>query len=94
MPCVDETLAQLAGATTFSKLDANRGFWQIPLERSSRHLTTFTTPFGHYQFNKLPFGISSASEHFQRRMSEILEGQQGILCHMDDALVFGQNHAG
>ena len=91
LPKVDETLAQLAGGTVFSKLDANCWFWQIPLEESSRHLTTFITPFGRYCFNKLPFGISSAPEHFQRRMSEILQGQEGILCHMDDVLIFGQN---
>ena len=91
LPKVDETLAQLAGATVFSKLDANCGFWQIPLEESSWHLTTFITPFGRYCFNKLPFGISSTPEHFQWRMSEILQGQEGVLCHMDDVLIFGQN---
>ena len=48
MPKVDETLALLAGVTTFSKLDANSGFWQIPLAKDSRHLTTFITPFGRY----------------------------------------------
>ena len=41
LPRVDETLAQLAGATLFSKLDANNGFWQIPLAETSRPLTTF-----------------------------------------------------
>lgn len=65
LPKVDETLAQLAGAKVFSKLDANSGFWQIPLSPSSRLLTTFITPTGRYCFNKLPFGISSAPEHFQ-----------------------------
>ena len=55
-------LAQLAGAKVFSKLDANSGFWQIPLSQSSRLLTTFITPMGRYCFNKLPFGISSAPE--------------------------------
>ena len=60
MPKVDETLASLAGATVFSKLDANSGFWQIPLAEASRPLTTFITPFGRFCFNKLPFGISSA----------------------------------
>ena len=89
LPKVDVTLAQLAGATTFSKLDANSGFWQIPLSEESRSLTTFITPFGRYAFNKLPFGISSAPEHFQRRMSQILAGQDGALCHMDDVLIFG-----
>lgn len=59
---LDDTLAQLAGAKVFSKLDANSGFWQIPLSKKSQLLTTFVTPFGRYCFNKLPFGISSASE--------------------------------
>ena len=93
LPKVDETLAQLAGAKVFSKLDANSGFWQIPLSQSSRLLTTFITPMGRYCFNKLPFGISSAPEHFQRRMSEILAGLEGVLCQMDDVLIFGKDQA-
>ena len=91
LPKVDDTLAQLSGARVFSKLDANSGFWQIPLARKSRHLTTFITPFGRYCFNKMPFGISSAPEHFQKRMSKILSGLEGVLCLMDDVLVFGRD---
>ena len=75
----------------FSKLDANSGFWQIPLTPNSRPLTTFLTPFGRYCFNKLPFGISSAPELFQRRMNQILEGLEGVLCLMDDVLIFGKD---
>ena len=86
LPKVDETLAQLTGAKVFSKLDANSGFWQIPQSQSSRLLTTFIAPMGRYCFNKLPFGIYSAPEHFQRRMSELLTGLCGVLCHMDDVL--------
>ena len=93
LPKVDETLAQLSGARVFSKLDANSGFWQIPLEKSSRLLTTFITPFGRYYFNKLPFGISSAPEHFQKRMSAILSGLEGQVCQTDDILVFGRDQA-
>ena len=91
IPKVDETLAQVSGAKIFSKLDANSGFWQIPLAKESRALTTFITPFGRYCFNKLPFGISSAPELFQRRINVILEGLGGVLCHMDDVLVYGTN---
>jgi len=69
LPKVDETLAQLTGAEVFFKLDVNSGFWQIPLAEKSHLLTTFITPKGHYCFNKLPFGICSAPEHFQKRMS-------------------------
>ena len=66
MPSVDHTLAQLSNAKIFSKLDANSGFWQIELSKQSALLTTFITPFGRYCFNRLPFGISSAPELFQK----------------------------
>ena len=48
LPAVEQTLAQLAGAQVFTKLDANSGFWQIPLSADSSLLTTFLTPFGRY----------------------------------------------
>lgn len=48
LPSTEETLNRLAGAKVFSKLDANSGFWQIPLAPASRLLTTFITPFGRY----------------------------------------------
>ena len=73
------------------KLDANSSFWQIPLSEESRLLTTFITPFGRYAFNKLPFGISSAPEIFQRCMNRIVQGLEGVVCQMDDILVFGKD---
>jgi hypothetical protein len=90
LPAVEQTLAQLAGAQVFTKLDANSGFWQIPLSVDSSLLTTFLTPFGRYCFHRLPFGITSAPEHFQRRMSVILDGVEGVVCLMDDVLVYGK----
>ena len=90
LPTVEPTLAQLAGARVFTKLDANSGFWQIPLSPESALLTTFVTPFGRFCFHRLPFGITSAPEHFQRRISEILSGLDGVVCMMDDILVHGK----
>lgn len=81
LPSVEQTLGSLAGAQVFSKLDANRGFWQIPLSPESARYTTFITPFGRFYFNRLPFGIASAPEHFQRK----------IVCHMDDVLIWGKD---
>lgn len=91
LPSVEQTLGLLAGAEVFSKLDANRGFWQVPLSPESALYTTFITPFGRFHFNRLPFGIASAPEHYQRRMSMILDGVQGVVCHMDDVLIWGQD---
>ena len=87
MASVDESLAKLANSKIFTKLDAKSGFWQIPLVEESKKYTTFITPFGRYQFNRLPFGISSASEVFQRTISAILGDMDGIICHMDDILI-------
>ncbi len=89
LPAVDETLAKLPGATVFSKLDATAGFWQIPLHKDSVPLTTLITTYGRYCFHRLPFGISSAPEHFQKRLTQMLDGLEGTLCHADDILVFG-----
>ena len=93
IPRIDNSIAQLAGATVFSKVDANSGFWQVPLAERSRLLTTFITSFGRFCFNKLPFGILSAPQLFQRTMSVILSGLPGVLCHTDDVLTFGSNQA-
>ena len=65
MPKVDETLALLAGATIFSKLDANSGFWQIPLAKDSRYLTTFIIPYWLYCFNKLPWASQVPQDYFR-----------------------------
>ena len=86
---VDDTLAQPTGAKVFSKVDANSGFWQIPLAEQSRDLTTFLMPFDHFCFNKMPFGNSSAPEHFQKQINEILSGLPGVLCLIDDMLIYG-----
>lgn len=88
LPSVESMLGQLKDAKIFTKLDARSGFCQIPLSEDSMLLSTFITPFGHFCFRRLPFGISSAPEHFQQRMSQLLEGLEGTLCHMDDVLVF------
>lgn len=80
LPSVEQTLGSLAGAKVFNKLDANRSFWQVPLSPESALYTMLITPFGHYHFNRLPFGIASATEYFQRKMSVILNGLPGMVC--------------
>ena len=93
LPAVGQTLGQLANARVFTKIDANSGFRQIELAAESAKFTTFITPFGRFYFNRLPFGISSAPGHFQKRKSEILDGLDGVLCQADDILVHGATQA-
>ena len=91
MPKVEETLGSIAKGSIYSKLDANSGFHQVSLNKESMKLTTFITPFGRYMFKRMPYGISSAPEYFQKRMDQELAGLEGVVCHMDDILVVGQN---
>ena len=57
-------------------------------ERSS-YLTTFWMPFAHYRYLRMPFGISSGSEEYQRCQHEVFEGLPGVDVTADDILVFG-----
>ena len=93
MPTVEETLGSLTEGSVFSKLYANSGFHQIVLNPESAKLTPLITPFGRYMFKHLPFGISSALEHFQKRMDKELSRIEGVKCHMDDILVVGKDQA-
>lgn len=83
LPSVEQTIGSLAGAKVFSKLDAIRGFWQIPLSPESSLYTTCITPFGRFRFNRLPFGIASAPE-FSAAHVNVIDGLQVVVCHMDD----------
>ena len=89
LPKTEETLSELGSAVKFSKLDANCGYWQMKLSPESQKLTTFITPFGRYKCKRLPFGISSAPEIFQREMQKALVDSEGVICQMDDILVYG-----
>ena len=93
LPTVDDTLSRLAGSSVFSVLDTTSGFWQIPLDESSSLLTTFITPFGRYRFLRLPFGITSAPEIFQRRLQMLLGHLKGVEVYMDDIIVHSATEA-
>jgi len=91
LPAVDECLADVGNNTVFSVLDAKQGYWQIPLHKKSQELTTFLTPFGRYCWNRLPMGLSSSGEFYQRRMSTLLAGIPGTTVYLDDVLVVGRS---
>jgi hypothetical protein len=92
LPTIEEVTARMPNAKVFSVLDAKSGFWQIPLDEASSLLCTFNTPHGRYKFKRLPFGIKSAPEVFQKHMKQLLEGLEGVEVIMDDMLVWGENN--
>ena len=93
MKTIEEITAELSEAKVFSTLDASSGFWHIKLDGESSALTTFNTSFGRYRFLRLPFGISSAPEVFQRKMTESFEDIEGVGVIFDDILIWGKDEA-
>lgn len=89
LPTIEEILPSLSKAKYFSVLDAKDGFLQVQLDDESSKLTTFWTPFGRYKWLRMPFGITSAPEEYQRRLHELLHGLSGIEVVADDILVYG-----
>ena len=89
LPIVDECLGGLAGCNVFSKLDARKSFFQVLLHPDSRDYTTFITHIGRFRFCRLPMGLKSASEVFQRRIADVLAGIPGVVNLIDDILVGG-----
>ena len=80
-------------AKLFTKLDALKGYHQCPLDEDSQPLTTFITPFGRFKFLRAPYGLSSISEHYNRRMDEAFEGLSGYRRIVDDVIIFDSDEA-
>ncbi|XP_062713907.1 uncharacterized protein K02A2.6-like [Aedes albopictus] len=90
MPVVDEYLARLGRGKIWSKLDIREAFHQIELDDDSRDVATFITNKGLFRFKRLPFGLVTAPEIFQRIMEEILSGCEGTYWYLDDVMVEGE----
>ncbi|XP_061170331.1 uncharacterized protein K02A2.6-like [Saccostrea echinata] len=94
LPTIEEILPNLSRAKVFSVLDARNGFWHVELDKESSMLTTFNTPFGRFRWLRMPFGISTAPEEYQRRQDQAVEGLPGVLSIADDILVYGEGDTG
>ena len=93
LPRIDDILDSLRHSKYFTTLDLRGGYWQISVDEHDRHKTAFATPNGLYEFNRMPFGLSTAPATFQRTMDIILSGLTYVicLCYLDDVIVFGHD---
>ena len=93
LPRIEETLDALGGARFFSTLDLASGYNQVPVAEGDRAKTAFCTPFGLFEFNRMPFGLCNAPGTFQRLMERIFGDQsfQTLLLYLDDVVIYASS---
>lgn len=84
---IEDVTTRTENAKLFTVLDAKMGYFQMSLTHESQQLTAFNTPFGRYKYLRLPMGISVAPELYQRAMTELMAGLDGVEVIMDDILI-------
>lgn len=87
IPHLQDFTSQLHGCTVFSKVDLVRAYHQIPLNEADIPKTAIITPFGLFEFVRMPFGLRNAAQTFQRFMDQVLRGLPFCFNYLDDLLI-------
>ncbi|XP_055622290.1 uncharacterized protein K02A2.6-like [Toxorhynchites rutilus septentrionalis] len=89
MPIIEEILMRIGKGKLWTVLDIKDAFCLLELDDETRDIMTFITYRGLYRFKRLPFGLASAPEIFQRAMDEILADCEGCYWYLDDVVIKG-----
>ena len=90
MPKVEDIFSKLNVATYFTMLDLHAGYHHIPLDKPSIPKMAFTSPFGKYEYIKVPFGLAQAPAYFQELMTGILKDFSFMIAYLDDTIIFSK----
>ena len=87
LPRIDDVFDRLSGSVFFSTIDLKSGYWQIELDDETIPKTAFSTPDGHYEYLRMPFGIRNAPAEFSRIMQQVLGHFSFVQIYLDDITI-------
>ena len=90
MPKVEDIFSKLNGATYFITWDLRAGYHHIPLDKPSIPKTAFNSPFGKFEYVKVPFGLAQAPAYFQELMTGILKDFPFTIAYLDVIIIFSK----
>ncbi|CAC5418720.1 Transposon Ty3-I Gag-Pol polyprotein,Transposon Ty3-G Gag-Pol polyprotein [Mytilus coruscus] len=93
IPSISMCLDCLAGASIFSVMDLQSGYWQLEMAPEDRHKTALISKYGLFEYTKMPFRLCNAPSTFQRCMELIFSGMQWktLLIYLDDIIIYSSN---
>jgi ribonuclease HI len=93
LPKMDHVLEKVVGATRMSMIDGFSGYNQIVVSEPDKEKTAFTTPWGTFMYDKMPFGLMNAGATFQRAMDIAFVGERDkfVVIYLDDLTVFSKS---
>jgi len=93
LPNLQDFAANLHGCTVFSKIDLKKGYHQIPMAAADIEKTAIVTPFGLYEYIRMPFGLKNAAQTFQRLMDHLFRDKPFVFIYLDDMIIASRTTA-
>ena len=92
LPKVQDLLQKMEKFKYATAIDLRKGYYHIPLDEATSKLCTTVFPWGKYQYKRLPMGIATSPDIFQKAMNDIFGDLEYVIVYLDDILILSNEH--
>ena len=91
MTTAEDLFGKLGKCQYYWTIDLSKGYWQMPVAEKNVHKTAFATPYGCYEFLRMPFGMKNSGATLVRGMRKLLHDIDNAECYIDDLIVYAKD---